>query len=125
MPIYGKKIPKLVARKYCLVYRTLRLRGTMNYLLPKNAEANNGALDESALKRVSVYPNLGSRKLARNGTKLAKGPSFYNAQENMITAAQLRAARGLLDWTRADLAKAANSSPETVKNIEHGTFKPQ
>jgi DNA-binding XRE family transcriptional regulator len=43
----------------------------------------------------------------------------------MITAAQLRAARGLLDWTRADLAKAANISPETVKNIEHGTFNPQ
>src|ERR1700722_16966215 len=43
----------------------------------------------------------------------------------MITAARLRAARGLLDWTRADLAKAANISPETVKNIEHGTFRPQ
>ncbi len=43
----------------------------------------------------------------------------------MITAAQLRAARGLLDWTRNDLAKAANISPETVKNIEHGTFRPQ
>src|ERR1700761_514837 len=43
----------------------------------------------------------------------------------MITAAQLRAARGVLDWTRADLAKAANISPETVKNIEHGTFRPQ
>jgi DNA-binding XRE family transcriptional regulator len=43
----------------------------------------------------------------------------------MITAAQLRAARGLLDWTRAELAKAAGISPETIKNIEHGTFKPQ
>ncbi len=43
----------------------------------------------------------------------------------IITAPQLRAARGLLDWTRADLAKAANISPETVKNIEHGTFRPQ
>jgi DNA-binding XRE family transcriptional regulator len=43
----------------------------------------------------------------------------------MLTAAQLRAARGLLDWTRADLAKAANVSPETIKNIEHGTFRPQ
>src|SRR5947209_8792214 len=42
-----------------------------------------------------------------------------------LTAAQLRAARGLLDWTRTDLAKAANISPETVKNIEHGTFRPQ
>src|SRR5271170_1742779 len=43
----------------------------------------------------------------------------------IITGAQLRAARGLLDWTRTDLAKAANISPETVKNIEHGTFRPQ
>ncbi|MDP9126981.1 MAG: helix-turn-helix transcriptional regulator [Pseudomonadota bacterium] len=43
----------------------------------------------------------------------------------ILTAAQLRAARGLLDWTRSDLAKAANISPETVKNIEHGTFRPQ
>ncbi|MGB9153520.1 MAG: helix-turn-helix transcriptional regulator [Alphaproteobacteria bacterium] len=43
----------------------------------------------------------------------------------MISAAQLRAARGLLDWTRSDLAKAANISPETIKNIEHGTFRPQ
>ncbi len=43
----------------------------------------------------------------------------------MLTAGQLRAARGLLDWTRAELAKAAGVSPETIKNIEHGTFKPQ
>lgn len=43
----------------------------------------------------------------------------------MITAAQLRAARGLLDWTRAELAEAASISPETVKNIEHGVFRPQ
>ena len=43
----------------------------------------------------------------------------------MITAAQLRAARGLLDWTRNELAEAAKISPETVKNIEHGVFRPQ
>ena len=43
----------------------------------------------------------------------------------MISAAQLRAARGVLDWTRSDLAKAASISPETIKNIEHGTFRPQ
>jgi transcriptional regulator with XRE-family HTH domain len=42
----------------------------------------------------------------------------------MITAAQLRAARGLMDWTRAELAKASGLSPETIKNIEHGIFKP-
>src|SRR5476649_2957036 len=43
----------------------------------------------------------------------------------MITGPQLRAARGLLDWTRTELAEFAKISPETVKNIEHGTFRPQ
>ena len=50
---------------------------------------------------------------------------WSDKKKMIITAPQLRAARGLLDWTRADLAKAANISPETVKNIEHGTFRPQ
>jgi predicted transcriptional regulator len=43
----------------------------------------------------------------------------------MFTPAQLRAARGLLDWTRANLAKASGLSQETIKNIEHGIYKPQ
>lgn len=43
----------------------------------------------------------------------------------IITSAQLRAARGLLDWTRSELAKAAGLSPETIKNIEHGLYTPQ
>jgi DNA-binding XRE family transcriptional regulator len=43
----------------------------------------------------------------------------------MITGEQLRAARGFLDFTRHDVAEAALISPETVKNIEHGTYKPQ
>lgn len=43
----------------------------------------------------------------------------------MITAAQLRAARGLMDWTRSELAKAAGLSAETIKNIEHGVYAPQ
>lgn len=42
----------------------------------------------------------------------------------MINAPQIRAARGLLDWSRIDLANAAHISPETIKNIEHCTFKP-
>src|SRR6202000_921194 len=79
----------------------------------------------SAQKKVSLYPNLGSRRPGRTASKSARASAYYNAYENMITAAQLRAARGLLDWTRTDLAKAANISPETVKNIEHGTFRPQ
>lgn len=41
-----------------------------------------------------------------------------------ILPAQCRSARGFLDWTRADLAKASGVSVETVKNFEHGTFTP-
>ena len=43
----------------------------------------------------------------------------------MITAEQLRAARGLLNWGRAECAKAAHVSPETIKNIECDAFTPQ
>jgi transcriptional regulator with XRE-family HTH domain len=42
-----------------------------------------------------------------------------------IAPEQLRAARGLLDWSRAELSEASGLSPETIKNIEHGTFKPE
>lgn len=47
------------------------------------------------------------------------------SKRNMITAAQLRAARGLMDWTRSELAKASGLSAETIKNIEHGVYMPQ
>lgn len=123
IPIYGNKIPNLVASDYCLVYKALKMRGIMNYLSPRDL-ATKGALAESAPKKVSLYPNLGSPKAA-NTRKRTGRLSYCNGHDAMITAAQLRAARGLLDWTRADLAKAANISPETVKNIEHGTFRPQ
>jgi len=43
----------------------------------------------------------------------------------MITPEQLRAARGLLDWSRGDLSKACGISSETIKNIERGVFRPQ
>lgn len=43
----------------------------------------------------------------------------------MITPSQLRAARGLLNWTRTELAKASGISAETIKNIEHGLYTPQ
>ena len=42
-----------------------------------------------------------------------------------IAPAQLRAARSLLDWSRKELAAMSGVSPETIKNIEHGTFTPQ
>lgn len=40
-----------------------------------------------------------------------------------ITGKQIRAARGFLDWTRADLAAMSHVSPETIKNIENDKFK--
>src|SRR4051812_40144713 len=42
----------------------------------------------------------------------------------MISPAQLRAARALLDWTRADFGTAADISPETIRNIETARFQP-
>ncbi len=42
----------------------------------------------------------------------------------MITPSQLRAARALLDWSRAKCAKLVGISPETVKNIEQEKFVP-
>lgn len=40
-----------------------------------------------------------------------------------MTSAQLRAARGLLNWTVRDLAEAASVHRNTVTNIETGKFK--
>ena len=36
----------------------------------------------------------------------------------VLTPAQLRAARALLDWSREDLAEESGSRSETVKNFE-------
>jgi transcriptional regulator with XRE-family HTH domain len=36
----------------------------------------------------------------------------------VLTPAQLRAARALLDWSREDLAEKSRSRAETVKNFE-------
>ncbi|MDE2029552.1 MAG: helix-turn-helix transcriptional regulator [Alphaproteobacteria bacterium] len=43
----------------------------------------------------------------------------------MITGPQLRAARAYLDWTRNELGEACGISPETIKNIEQGRYRPQ
>jgi DNA-binding XRE family transcriptional regulator len=99
----------------------------MNFIATKVIKESKGTLDESALKKVSLCQNLNvpAKVIKVRGRATTTNFRFRNTSEPMITAAQLRAARGLLDWTRADLAKAANISPETVKNIEHGTFRPQ
>jgi transcriptional regulator with XRE-family HTH domain len=43
----------------------------------------------------------------------------------MITPRQIRAARGLLDWTQAQLARAAGLSEVAVKNLERGRTDPR
>ena len=41
-----------------------------------------------------------------------------------ITAPQSRAARGLLDWSQADLAKAASVGVSTIADFERGRRTP-
>ena len=41
-----------------------------------------------------------------------------------LTPAQIRGARGMLDWSRADLALAASMSVTTVKRVEQGSPLP-
>lgn len=42
-----------------------------------------------------------------------------------VTASQIRAARGLLGWTREDLAKQTGLAIQTLKNIENEATRPQ
>ena len=43
----------------------------------------------------------------------------------MITPAQCRAARGLLDWTQQDLADRAGVGIVTVRQVESGITQPR
>ena len=43
----------------------------------------------------------------------------------MVTAAQCRAARGLLDWSQQDLANRAELGIVTVRQIEAGVTEPR
>jgi transcriptional regulator with XRE-family HTH domain len=43
----------------------------------------------------------------------------------MITAAQCRAARGLLDWSQQDLAAKAGVGIVTVRQLEGGAHEPR
>jgi transcriptional regulator with XRE-family HTH domain len=45
-------------------------------------------------------------------------------RDSSLLAAQLRAARGLLGWSQADLATAANIHRATVMDIESGKRGP-
>jgi len=43
----------------------------------------------------------------------------------MITPEQCRAARGLLDWSQQDLARAAQVGIVTVRQLEAGSIQPR
>ena len=43
----------------------------------------------------------------------------------MLTDAQCRAARGLLDWSQLDLAKQAGVGIVTIRQLEAGTHEPR
>ena len=43
---------------------------------------------------------------------------------DLITSAQLRAARALLDWSIIDLSKVAQVSASTIKRMEHDHLRP-
>jgi DNA-binding XRE family transcriptional regulator len=51
------------------------------------------------------------------------GSSVY--PKNMITRAQIRAARALIDWTQSDLAQASGVSQVAIKNLERGATDPR
>jgi DNA-binding XRE family transcriptional regulator len=47
------------------------------------------------------------------------------ANEAMLTPAQIRAARALLNWSQAQLAEASEVASQSIKNIERGVTDPR
>lgn len=52
----------------------------------------------------------------------AKAPTY---PAEMITPAQIRAARALIGWKQTDLSEASGVSEISIKNIERGTTDPR
>ena len=48
-----------------------------------------------------------------------------NVPSRLIYAAQIRAARGLLNWSQGELAERAGVSKQSVTRIENGTMDPR
>jgi transcriptional regulator with XRE-family HTH domain len=65
-----------------------------------------------------------SGRVNRFSTDLMESPSFAIVPA-MITSAQCRAARGLLDWTQQDLAERARVGIVTVRQVEAGVSEPR
>ena len=56
---------------------------------------------------------------------LRKSATALNGGAPMLTPEQLRAARALVDWSRDDLAKKSDVSPNTVWGFEQGRSDPK
>ncbi len=52
-------------------------------------------------------------------------PVGYAAYEAMLTPAQIRAARALLNLSQDDLAEASGLARQSIKNIERGVTDPR
>jgi transcriptional regulator with XRE-family HTH domain len=49
-----------------------------------------------------------------------KGIDYCETMEDTLTPASIRAARGLLDWSRVDLSAASGVAASTINAIENG-----
>ena len=57
--------------------------------------------------------------------ELMESDKCSNVPDQMITAEQCRAARGLLDWSQAELADKAAVGIVTVRQFEAGSHEPR
>ena len=72
-----------------------------------------------------------SRRMSKNDTlaadlvnKSSSATSSAGNRKRLPSAAQVRAARAILDWTQDDLASAAGITPQTVRLLETGQRVP-
>ncbi len=68
-----------------------------------------------------LLPAVSPETTTTTGISMPAAPSRLPT----MTPEQLRAARGLLDWSRGELSLASGLSLETIKNIEHGIYTPK
>jgi hypothetical protein len=87
------------------------------------AEARAGRPRRRARASVEEKKSTVTRgKLEENGEILPQGIAFLRGVyvSSMMTPTQCRAARGLLEWSVGDLARAAGVSIITVRKFESG-----
>jgi DNA-binding XRE family transcriptional regulator len=88
-------------------------------------------MSQSGLRLTPMSPPLWGNnyvlKLTANGGNaisygVSRSRTNIGTGTRLVTSAQIRAARGLLDWTVRDLSERAGVSRNTVSNIETGAY---